>query len=88
MTKVELQKKIKKLLKTSIISDHTKTLIDILLYTMELKNLVIIYNALATEHKEIALLDQQKKRLDMQFMIMIEKINKIELEKARKKAGK
>ncbi len=75
MKKAELQKKIKRLLKSSTISPMHKSRTTHLLPEMDLKSLQNIYKTLSKENVSMAKLDKREKRLKFKFQMIVEKIS-------------
>ena len=76
MTKEELQKKIVELLAQSKISDHQKRMIEVLLPAMQEKELNNIHTALFEEVSKLKSLAEKKKRIELKYQVMVEKMNK------------
>ncbi len=74
MTKAELQQEILKLLKTSTIPQHDKNMIEILLWAMKDDVLQNTYTALINEQNKMAQLSEKKKRIELKYKVMVEKL--------------
>ena len=74
MTNPQLQAAILKSLPGSTISDHQKTMVEILLPVMNTPVLKSILGALTNEKAQLGNLNNKKQRLAMKFNIMKEKI--------------
>ena len=74
MNKCEIKSEIKKLLKTSTITDENKNLIKILLPTMNLVSLKKILASLKKEDKKMKELDKKIKLAELQISITTNKI--------------
>lgn len=81
MTRKEIEKQVKKLLKTSTITEHNKTMLKTLLSVMKLAALKKILTALKKEDKKMKQLSDKKKRIEMKYQIMVEKLCKLQLKK-------
>ena len=81
MTRKEIEKQITKLLKTSTISEHNKTMTTNLLGTFKLPVLKKILTALLKEDKKMKQLSDKKQRTELKYQIMVEKLCKIQLNK-------
>ena len=82
MTRKEIEKQITKLLKTSTISEHNKTMTTNLLGTFKLPILKKILTALRKEDKKMKQLSDKKQRTELKYQIMVEKLCKIQLRKS------
>lgn len=76
MTKEELQKQIVELLPQSKISDHQKRMITLLLPAMEEKELNNVHTTLLEEVSKLKSLGEKKKRIELKYQVMVEKMNK------------
>lgn len=74
MTRQELQNKIIQLLNSSSIPFHEKNVTAIQLPVMPLKNMKAIYKALSEEKKELGEIAEKKKRLELKYQILFDKI--------------
>ena len=74
MTKAELQQEILKFLKTSTIPQHDKNMIEILLWAMKDDVLQNTYTALINEQNKMAQLSEKKKRIELKYKVMVEKL--------------
>ena len=81
MIRNEIEKEIKKLLKTSTITEHNKRMIKTLLSVIKLAALKKILTALKKEDKKMKQLSDKKKRIEMKYQIMVEKLCKLQLKK-------
>lgn len=77
MTKAELQQEILKLLKTSTIPQHDKNMIEILLPVMKDDVLQNTYTALVNEQNKMVQLSEKKKRIELKYKVMVEKLSDI-----------
>lgn len=77
MTKAELQQEILKLLKTSTIPQHDKNMTEILLPVMKDDVLQNTYNALVNEQNKMTQLSEKKKRIELKYKVMVEKLSDI-----------
>lgn len=76
MIKAELQKAIMKLLPSSTLSAHQKSMIEILLPGMTDVELVNIYKTLSTEHEKMAKLNEKQKRVELKYKMMVDGLSK------------
>ena len=74
-----LQLEILKLLKDSTISDHEKKMVQILLPVMKDSVVRRIFKALESEKKRMGNLDKKKRRIEMKYKVMVEKLCDMEL---------
>ena len=81
MIRNEIEKEIKKLLKTSTITEHNKRMVKTLLSVMKLAALKKILTALRKEDKKMKQLSDKSKRIKMKYQIMVEKLCELELKK-------
>lgn len=81
MPKDSLQLEILKLLRKSMISDHDKEMVRILLPVMKLPVLRKIRKALKEEREKMTRLDQKQKRVEMKYKVMVDKLCDMELKK-------
>lgn len=75
MDKNKLQQDILELLKSSSISEHDKQMVQILLPVMDLAVLEEIFKALSDERAKIGQLDEKKKRLELKYSILVDKVS-------------
>ena len=81
MIRNEIEKEIKKLLKTSTITEHNKRMVKTLLSVMKLAALKKILTALRKEDKKMKQLSDKSKRIKMKYQIMVEKLCELQLKK-------
>ncbi|MBD3330925.1 hypothetical protein GF354_05360 [Candidatus Peregrinibacteria bacterium] len=74
MNKELLQSEILKLLNFSSISDPEKAKIRALIEFMPKKNLKSIFKILSKEAKKIKLLNEKKKRIELKYKLMVDKL--------------
>ncbi|MEK7126657.1 MAG: hypothetical protein AAB848_00975, partial [Patescibacteria group bacterium] len=75
MIKEELKQAIKKLLETSKISDHLKSMVNILLDVMDETALNGIYTSLSLEKDKTDKIAEKKKRVELKYKIMVENLS-------------
>lgn len=75
MTKEELKQAITKLLETSKISEHLKTMVNILLGVMDDAALNGIYTSLSSEKDKMDKIAEKKKRVELKYRMMVEKLS-------------
>lgn len=71
-----LQEGILGLLKNSLIPDHDKRMIEILLPIMAVHNLQNTYNALRTEQDKLAEIQKREERISLKYTVMVENLVK------------
>jgi len=81
MIRNEIEKEIKKLLKTSTITEHNKRMVKTLLSVIKLAALKKILTALRKEDKKMKQLSDKSKRIKMKYQIMVEKLCELQLKK-------
>lgn len=81
MDKNSLQKEILELLKSSSISEHDKQMVQTLLPVMDLAVLEGIFKALSDEKMKIGQLDEKKKRLELKYSILVDKVSNFQQKK-------
>lgn len=75
MDKNKLQQDILELLKSSSIAEHDKQMVQILLPVMDVAVLDGIFKALSDERLKIGQLDEKKKRLELKYSILVDKVS-------------
>lgn len=81
MDKKELKQAIKKLLETSKISEHLKTMVNILLDVMDDTALNGIYTSLSSEKDKMDKIAEKKKRVELKYQMMVEKLSDLSTKK-------
>ena len=81
MIKEELKQAIKKLLETSKISDHLKSMVNILLDVMDETALNGIYTSLSLEKDKTDKIAEKKKRVELKYKIMVENLSDVNTKK-------
>mgnify|MGYP001607295143 FL=1 len=81
MIKEELKHAIKKLLETSKISDHLKSMVNILLDVMDETALNGIYTSLSLEKDKTDKIAEKKKRVELKYKIMVENLSNVNQKK-------
>ncbi len=81
MIKEELKQAIKKLLETSKISDHLKSMVNILLDVMDETALNGIYTSLSLEKDKTDKIAEKKKRVELKYKIMVENLSNVNQKK-------
>ena len=81
MIKEELKQVIKKLLETSKISDHLKSMVNILLDVMDETALNGIYTSLSLEKDKTDKIAEKKKRVELKYKIMVENLSDVNTKK-------
>ena len=84
MDKNKLQQEILELLESSSISEHDKNMVRILLPVMDLAVLENTFQALNTEKSKMGQLDEKKKRLELKYSILVDKVSNFRAEKGQK----
>ena len=81
MKRKEIEYQIKKLLKSSSISNHNKKMIINLIETFKLSILKKIFSTLKKEEKKMNELKEKRNRIELKYQIMVEKLCNIQLKK-------
>lgn len=81
MDRKKLQQEVLRLLKDSTIPEHEKRMVEILAPVMTEKVLQNIYNALSEERNKMTQLDEKKKRIELKYKVMVEKLCQMKLNK-------
>ena len=76
MNKEDLQQAILRFIPSSSLSDHQKSMIQILLPGMTDAELGDIYNTLKTAHDKMAKLNEKEKRVEFTYKMMIDGLTK------------
>lgn len=77
----KLQQEVLELLKNSTILEHEKRMVEILAPVMTEKVLQNIYDALSEERNKMTQLDEKKKRIELKYKVMVEKLCQMKLNK-------
>lgn len=81
MDKKDLKQAIKKLLETSKISEHLKNIVNTLLDVMDEAVLNNIYTALLSEKEKMDKIAEKKKRVELKYQVMVEKLSDMNTKK-------
>lgn len=81
MDKKELKQAVKKLLETSKISEHLKSMVNILLDVMDDAALNGIYTSLSSEKDKMDKIAEKKKRVELKYQMMVEKLSDLNTKK-------
>ncbi len=84
MDKNKLQQEILGLLESSSISEHDKNMVRILLPVMDPDVLESTFQALNAEKSKMGQLDEKKKRLELKYSILVDKVSNFKVEKGQK----
>ena len=81
MTRKETEEQIRQLLKSSTITEHNKKMTETLLPIMKLPVLNKMLSTLKKEDKKMKQLSKKRKRVELKYQIMVEKLCKLQLDK-------
>lgn len=81
MDRAILQHEILKFLQTSTIPEHEKTMLTTLLPIMHIQVLENMYVSLKKEQERLTQLGEKKKRIELKYKVMVEKLCKMRSEK-------
>lgn len=76
MKKEDLQQAILRFIPSSSLSDHQKSMIQILLPGMTELELGNLYKTLSTEHEKMAKLNEKQKRAELKYKMMVDGLTK------------
>jgi len=77
MNKEDLQQAILIFIPSSSLTDHQKSMIQILLPGMSEEELATLHKTLSTEHEKMQKLNERQKRAELKYKMMVEGLAKL-----------